>query len=129
MIKNRNEFRVVVDVDNTLIIHGFNSLTPNTTLIVNPNDGAKHYVKIHQRHVELIRQYRARGMYVTVWSNNGVDWAEAVVKAINLEDYVHEVSTKPIKHLDDQSSADSIVGSRVYIPFDEHELYGGNNGI
>jgi len=117
---NENEFGVVLDCDNTLIMHDFQT-NVGTIKIINPYDGAIHFVKIHERHKELLRQYKAKNFHITVWSNNGARWAETVVKALGLEAYVDEVRCKPIKYVDDQADAGHVVGSHVYIPYKEPE--------
>lgn len=117
---NEHEFTVVIDCDDTLIMHNFKEKI-GAIKITNPYDGAMHVVQKHQRHIELLRQYKAKGYYVTVWSNNGAKWAETVVKALDLEASVDECRCKPLKYIDDCVEASKVVGSHVYIPYKEAE--------
>lgn len=100
---------IAFDVDNTLIFE-----TSNTNLhwaktndlqfvdIKCPYDDITRKYIIHEEHIKLLKDNRARGFSVVVWSNNGKAWAEAVVKALNLGDYVDDCMSKFIKVIDDQ---------------------------
>lgn len=95
-----NEDIVCFDVDGTLVIPDTDPHTKDIT-IVNPYSGTPVELRIHHAHVELLKIYRGRGCFVRVWSHGGVKWAEAVVKALNLEKYVDSIETKPAKLIDD----------------------------
>ncbi len=62
---------------------------------------------------ELTREFE-KGNSIVVWSARGYDWAEAVVKALGLEQYVAAVASKPSKYFDDIPCTE-FMGSRVYI--------------
>ena len=74
-----------------------------------------------------MREFKARGHYVIVWSQGGWEWAEAVVKALGLEDLVDEVKTKPQWMVDD--ICPSIWSSRSYMDLDGNRLAYGRNPI
>jgi FMN phosphatase YigB (HAD superfamily) len=52
--------------------------------------------------IEFMKCLKAQGTAIIVWSHGGVRWAEAVVKALNLEEYVDVIMTKPNLMLDDK---------------------------
>jgi phosphoserine phosphatase len=54
-----------------------------------------------RRNIDLLRDMHARGRTIVVWSAAGWQWAEAVIKALALESYVHYVIEKPIAYVDD----------------------------
>lgn len=55
----------------------------------------------HKIHVEQLIKHKMRGHVVVVWSAGGWDWAEAAVKALQLEQYVDLVISKPTWAYDD----------------------------
>ena len=109
------EFRVVVDIDGTLVKKVFSKQETEIS-IHNPYDNIIYNYQVHHEHVQLIKRYKARGLFVEVWTADGVKHAESVVKALGLTDYVDRVSTKPIKCLDDKANLNDICGNRVFIP-------------
>lgn len=117
---NRNENNVVVDCDQTLVMHNIEDYGKYVPINISYY-GTSNSVVPHYTNIALLKSYKARGFHVTVWSNNGWAWAEQVVKALGLEVYVDAVQTKPCKHIDDKSDVESIVGLRVYIPSIEHQ--------
>lgn len=60
----------------------------------------------HRRHVLQLKKHKMRGHTVIVWSAGGWDWAEAVVKALQLEQYVDLVISKPLWAYDDKKAAE-----------------------
>jgi FMN phosphatase YigB (HAD superfamily) len=72
------------------------------------NDGNESYAPAwkqmilpHRKHIEQLKKHKMRGHTVIVWSAGGYDWAEAVIKAFKLAEYVDLVISKPIWCYDD----------------------------
>lgn len=76
--------------------------------------GIINFVQPNEKHIELMKKHKARGFTVIVWSAQGVEWAEAVVKALKLEEFVDAVFSKPSAYVDDLPVTEWI-GPRVYI--------------
>jgi hypothetical protein len=55
----------------------------------------------HRKHIEQLKKHKMRGHTIVVWSAGGYDWAAAVVKALQLENFVDLVISKPIWCYDD----------------------------
>jgi predicted phosphatase len=97
-IKNDNGNIVLWDVDDTLVFfEPLNRVEPiqitisSYTEIVYPN-----YPEI-----DNLKRAAFRGHFVRVHSQGGQDWAEAVVQALNLENYVSSIECKPKWYHDD----------------------------
>jgi hypothetical protein len=110
-----NEVHVMFDVDDTLVMHGYDN-SPNKIEVEDPYSETLITVVPHELHIKVLKDQRARGFYITVWSAGGYKWAEAVVKALKLEEYVDEVRTKPMKFVDDLEAGD-VLGQRIYLTF------------
>jgi hypothetical protein len=111
-----NELVVAVDVDQTLILHDYENHPLLPLKVINcPYKKEPLTVAIHKAHVDLVKDYKARGFFVIVWSHAGFNWANTVVKHLMLADYVDLIMTKPSKHVDD-TPADRILGVNVYLP-------------
>lgn len=104
-----HEFIVCYDVDGTLVTLGNGNLK-----IKNPLTASELYYAFNFKHIELLKSHRARGYHVRVWSAAGWQWAEAVVKALHLEEYVNSIETKPICLVDDLP-VQEIFPHRVFI--------------
>ena len=100
MIVTRNDNVVCFDVDDTLVMWSWESRF-NEQSIVFDNFGYETRLLPHQKHIDLMKQFKARGHYVIVWSQGGYEWAASVVKTLQLESYVDEVKTKPKWVIDD----------------------------
>jgi hypothetical protein len=111
---------ICCDVDDTLLMWSNKYTQPHegAIAITDPYDGSVNYLIPHKRHVELIKKQKGRGLLVIVWSAAGVLWAEAAVKALELESFVDIVLTKPSKYIDDLP-VQEWMGDRIYIPFDK----------
>lgn len=102
------------DVDDTLIMHDFDNGTHDIFI----NDP---YVKdmvisgrIHTRHVELLKRSRAQGYFIIVWSGGGKLWADAVVDALGIREYVNFTTAKMVKFVDDLPAQEVLV-NRIYL--------------
>lgn len=117
MYYNETELVVSFDVDDTLVLHD-PVRTDNKTLIkikdpyMSDNSSVKVYV--HQAHVDLLKQFKHRGYTVIVWSAGGSKWANEVIKALKIEEYVDIVITKPVKLFDDLPLNEAL-GQRIYL--------------
>lgn len=60
--------------------------------------------QVHVQHVEILKDFAARGHNVVVWSQGGAEWASDVVYALELEEYVHLCITKPNWFFDDKAA-------------------------
>ena len=115
MIVIKNEDIVAFDVDDTLILW-FSNCDPSEKIdIISPGSGIKKMaLKPHKRHIDLLKEYKGRGMTVIVWSAGGYGWAQAVVEALGLEEFVDYVMTKPCKLIDDLPP-ELIFTNRIYL--------------
>ncbi len=108
-----HELSVFVDCDDTLVMW-------NNPTVAGPDKldvrfaGKTVYLTPHQYHIDLVKMYKERGYYVTVWSANGWRHAKQVCEVLNLQDYVDVVQVKPTKYMDDNPNPGSILGPRVY---------------
>lgn len=107
-----NEFLAYFDVDDTLIMHDNKRYTH---VITDPyNNKIKVKVRVHKRHIDLMKRYKDRGFGIVVWSNGGCQWAKTVVEHLKLTDLVDLVVSKPNKVIDDLQ-LNEILSSRVYL--------------
>lgn len=116
----RNELGICYDVDDTLVMSNYDidaqiyadEGKPFIT-ILDPNDDKLVTLKPHLFHIALLKKHKARGYHVTVWSHAGFAWAEAVVKALDLEEYVDVVRTKPRAMVDDMP-IEQLIAEQLY---------------
>ena len=74
----------------------------------------------HLKHIELMKQFKARGHLVVVWSQGGYEWAEAVVNRLDIAKYVDIVMSKPKWIVDDLPA--SAWTSRSYLDLNGKRL-------
>ncbi len=119
-----NESTVFIDVDDTLVMWGVGAKAFDLRPIVkinSPYDGSTNVLYPNLGNIKILKDRKARGSFIVVWSAGGYAWAEAVIKALQLEQYVDLIMTKPHAYVDDKEAKD-IMGERIYIP------YGSNYG-
>lgn len=108
---------VYVDVDDTLVIWDWKAIDPDgNNLIAVKDKGSGHteYVMPHNRHIALMKQFKARGHTVVVWSQGGWAWAESVVRTLKLENIVDVVIDKPNWYIDDLP-ASAYMARNIYL--------------
>jgi hypothetical protein len=109
------------DVDDTLVMWPSSNkeLTEVTTPIIDiVCRGKMSRLFVNTFNVDLLKNMSSRGHAIVVWSAGGSDWAEAVVIALGLQDYVDVVTAKPTYYIDDIKNPAEILGKYGY--FDIH---------
>lgn len=111
-----SEMVVMYDVDDTLVKWSDKHTQPHDNAIefIDPYDGASLFLKKHQKHINLLKQHKARGYTVIVWSGGGYRWAETVINTLGLSIHVDVVMSKCMKFVDDLP-AEEVLGSRIYL--------------
>lgn len=110
----KNEQVICIDVDDTLVLHKANVVGDSTVLFKDPYDDSIRKLVVHEPHVKILRDRKARGATIIVWSQSGYQWAEAIVRALGLEDCVDFVASKPIAYIDDKPVQDWMA-ERIYL--------------
>ena len=101
------------DVDDTLL-EWYDTNCPGKDVTPIPIGVFISYKKPIKEHIdELILQAKS-GTRIVVWSDSGVSWAEAVVKALKLEQYVDAVLAKPDRYYDDKDVNEWFPKRRYY---------------
>lgn len=103
----------MVDVDDTLIMWDVNSFDKPTNIIDVHMYGYVSTLVPNKPNIELLKKFRRLGYDIIVWSQTGYDWAEAIVKALDLESYVSAYATKPKFYMDDLDSG-AWMGKRIW---------------
>lgn len=114
MIKFPEKPTVYFDVDNTLIFAESDISSKTALLLPSVCINSTRFF-LHDIHIEKPKEFKARGHVVVVWSAGGADWAEMVVSAAGLRDYVDVVIAKPAWYFDDLVVTDWI-GKHCYVP-------------
>lgn len=112
MIVVDKESTIFIDIDDTLVMWG----KDNAIEIAEPYYGEPTHVTPHKGHIKILKDRKARGSCIIVWSAGGYRWAEAVIKALGLEPYVDLIMTKPHAYIDDKRP-DEFMGEHIYLPF------------
>ncbi len=91
------------DVDDTLL--EWQSCGENDEDAVKvSNNGHIFYKKAIYPNINALKDHSRAGHIVIVWSAGGVEWATAVVEALEIEKYVDVVLTKPDWYYDDKEA-------------------------
>ena len=109
MIVHNLEDPVGVDIDETLVfIHGPKMdgdglILRSYDLILTDPYGVLGdiYLTKHKPNINMIKRGYVRGQRYFAWTRAGYRWAEAVVKALDIEYCFEFCMTKPTKYIDD----------------------------
>ncbi len=91
-----------VDVDETLITEVNPSNKNGGYMLLQYGETARFYSPCHKNIALMKHHKQTRGYGIIVWSANGKEWAQKVVKRLELEEYVDYIATKPKEYLDDK---------------------------
>lgn len=102
----KNETTILFDIDETLIFHkewhpGKADVPVDRIAVYDHRIQRTLEVKLNEENIALLKQSKARGRCVIVWSNAGYEWATIVIKKLGLTDHVDYVLTKPGCYVDD----------------------------
>lgn len=112
-----SEHTVCFDVDNTILKWSKKHNIPGEGRIeiLDPYSGELLYLKPHLVHIRLMKQYKARGYSIVVWSKAGCLHPKIVCEALGISHLVDMYMAKPEKCVDDKNSLEDIVGSVIYL--------------
>lgn len=106
------------DVDDTLITFDFKTEDFQRAIKIGPKNFEKLAMPM-SKNIARLKNARTRGHGVVVWSQGGYKWALEVVKALQLEEYVDLIVTKP-NWIYDDLPVEQWMGPRFYSPeYDE----------
>jgi len=105
---------ITVDVDDTLVMWNLADKSGDIPFVDPYVEGMVNYLTPNEKHIDLVKKHHGRGYTVIVWSAGGVEWAETVVKTLELESYVDIVLSKPVKYIDDLPCQEWM-GTRLYL--------------
>lgn len=92
------------DVDDTLL--EWKSCDEHTKDAVKVrNNGHVFYKRAILANINALKDHSRAGHIVIVWSAGGVEWATAVVEALQLKDFVDVILTKPDWYYDDKDAS------------------------
>ena len=111
----KNENIRPFDCDNTLIYPNSpenENLPP--VLIFDPVERRYITLRYNVNMVRLLKEEHQRGSYIIVWSRGGWEWARNAVIALELQQYVDRVMSKPLAYFDDVP-VEEWMKDRIYI--------------
>jgi len=109
------------DCDDTLIIWATNMTEEQEKRSVKVTDAMGDTFHIpNTPMIDKLKDHHFKGDAVVVWSQGGSDWAEAVVKALGLAEYVDVILTKPTHYYDDLE-VDMWMPKRIYENIEEED--------
>lgn len=97
----KSEYVVMVDVDDTLVMHCIDDSMPSIQVYDTVEDKFMT-MHVNMPMVRLMKEEKSRGAYIIVWSAGGYEYASNVIRALHLEKFVDEVMSKPKVYLDDK---------------------------
>jgi len=110
------------DVDDTLVMWEIPNGFEEDLVTIQCRD----YIELlapNKYNINHLKKLAKRGHAIVVWSAGGSDWAEAVVKALELEDFVEVVMSKPHYLIDDMPSIKEAINAKLgYIDIDGNKL-------
>lgn len=122
---------VYVDVDDTLIMWNPPKNLDNSlwVRVKCPSSPEEENAVVNKHVLEHLKKMKRRGHVVVVWSAGEVEWAEAAVKALGIEDYVDAVMSKPKYYIDDVKDSKHWIGKYGYITYEGEVIKGDKHTV
>ncbi|MEZ0209238.1 MAG: hypothetical protein ACAH17_03635 [Candidatus Paceibacterota bacterium] len=113
---------IYVDVDGTLVRDlkaddndKYSGVVLKGVEIPHPLRGNELVYKVPMHNnIQLLKDMSTRGRTIVVWSAAGWQWAQAVVHALNLENFVNYAGEKGIAYMDDLDCSE-FMGQRIFL--------------
>ena len=109
----KGESVVYYDCDDTLVIWDVSRDKIDETMQFNYYGTIKVLLP-HKRHIALLKEQKKNGKMVVVWTAAGWEWAQEVVKVLELEPHVDVILSKPTAYVDDLD-AKEFMGHRIFL--------------
>jgi len=114
-----NENPLFLDIDDTIILYPEADMDPSQLKNLGYKEftdfiGNKFLALPSEKHIKLIKYYKARGFYIIAWSGNGFKHAEHILKQLNLLDYIDQIMSKSSRYVDDVD-CQHWMGKRIYL--------------
>ena len=107
---------IYFDVDDTLILYNRYDLPDENRLLLEVGANLMISVHPHEKHIAALIEHKKKGYNIVVWSQSGSEWAESVIKKLNLTKYVDVVLSKPYMYYDDLLSYQFMgEANRIYL--------------
>lgn len=113
MLTIQSDKIVFIDCDDTLIMwerSEYDGKLEPVTIKINDYESV---VYKNQKNINLAIKLKKMGYTLIVWSATGYEWANAVAKAVGLEEYVTACMSKPRYYIDDLES-ELWIGRRLW---------------
>lgn len=106
---NKNPRIWEFDVDDTIVLWD-QSKYPDRAPIEIPSARKGHTALVipHRKTVNLLVKLSKVGWYIRVHTGSGYKWGVKVIRALGLQDFVDEVSSKPLGRTDDKAPGDGL---------------------
>lgn len=108
-----NEKLLYIDTDETLAVWDQDSYAEDVPEVTVNCYGVDASLQPHLANIKVIRKFHKLGYGIIIWSATGAEWAEAVSKAVGIDDLVTLYLTKPRYHMDDRP-APEWMGENVF---------------
>lgn len=113
-----SEQLICADVDDTVIIWSDPVTIENEANLVqfyDPYEKCTKWVLSHPAHIKIIKDRKARGATIILWSQSGYEWAVQAAKACGLLEHVDYCASKPVAIIDDKP-ASAWLQERIFLP-------------
>lgn len=95
--KNNNEQIAFFDIDDTLVSY---DVIPGVQPVIIESSPVNSVLYPLEENIKKLKEHKLRGHFIYAHSQGGVRWCESVIIALKLENYVDQVSAKPIWYWD-----------------------------
>jgi len=95
---------VPFDCDFTLIEYDIEQKPKEDLIQVGLIPGKEIYVYPIKKHIQVLKNMKASNFFIIVWSGSGREWAEHLVKKLQLNEYVDCIMDKPRFYIDDEDA-------------------------
>lgn len=97
----KNPIIVPFDVDATLVSYDVEGYDKRDLIKVGLSKKNQIWVKPIDVHVQRVKNHKASGHLIIVWSGSGYEWAQHIVEKLGLTQYVDIITVKPKWTYDD----------------------------